>query len=543
MLEQRGTSPRGSAESLDEPAGRTGTLDRVDRSAVREPEPSPRTPPEDGRSDVPLTSRAGAAVTLSQVGFRSLAPSPGSAARPRSRRSPATRRAVLVGDLVALAAAGGVGAAIEAAAHGAALDRRLAVVLLFPVGVLSALVLLGQYRGKSRSFRPSGFADVGDILLATTAGSLLASGAATVLVRGREGPPLAAVAATAGSAALLVLALRPLAYHWSRRRPVRVLIVGSGTVASSVRDRLARDPGAVVVGFVDDDPAPPTEVLGPTALLPALCRDLRVDRVLVSFSRTHPKDLTDSLRALHGLLPIGLVPRFFELLSWRSEVDDLSGMPIIDVAAPSPSRFDRAAKRTFDIVASLVLLVVLSPVLALLAAAVKLTSPGPAFVEQPRVGLGGRPFRLYRLRTMWRDAEEVAERLRLDARDGPGSGVEGSPFSAGADPLVTPIGRWLRRYSLDELPQLLDVLSGKMSLVGPRPLDVALSESMDGWAARRFEVRPGLTGLWQVSGRNDLSQDDLRRLDYQYVASWSLTWDLKILWQTPEAVVRGHGAA
>jgi lipopolysaccharide/colanic/teichoic acid biosynthesis glycosyltransferase len=174
----------------------------------------------------------------------------------------------------------------------------------------------------------------------------------------------------------------------------------------------------------------------------------------------------------------------------------------------------------------------------MLAAAVgiKATSPGPVFFRQERVGYRGKTFRIIKFRTMQAGAEEI----KIDLRDH--NDVDGPLFKLHNDPRVTPIGRFLRSYSLDEVPQLINVVRGKMSLVGPRPFVPDESAGIDGWAARRFEVRPGMTGLWQVSGRSDLPFEELRQLDYAYVASWSLWWDLKILWHTPGTVSGRHGA-
>jgi lipopolysaccharide/colanic/teichoic acid biosynthesis glycosyltransferase len=189
-----------------------------------------------------------------------------------------------------------------------------------------------------------------------------------------------------------------------------------------------------------------------------------------------------------------------------------------------------------DIAVSALQILLLSPLMALIAVAIKMTSAGPVFFRQDRVGYKGGIFRIIKFRTMEVGADEV----KIDLREH--NDVDGPLFKLHNDPRVTAVGRFLRSTSLDELPQLFNVLGGKMSLVGPRPFVPDESAGIDGWAARRFEVKPGMTGLWQISGRNDLSFDELRQLDYVYVASWSLWWDLKILWNTPGSVLRRHGA-
>lgn len=168
---------------------------------------------------------------------------------------------------------------------------------------------------------------------------------------------------------------------------------------------------------------------------------------------------------------------------------------------------------------------------------IKLTSPGTVFFRQERTGRNAQPFSMMKFRTMYSDAE--ARRHELDHLNE----VDGPLFKVHNDPRVTRLGRFLRRTSLDEIPQLINVWKGDMSLVGPRPFIVAEAVLIEGWARKRFEARPGMTGLWQVSGRNELSHLELCRLDYLYVASWSFGWDMHILWQTPATMFRGRGAS
>ncbi len=217
---------------------------------------------------------------------------------------------------------------------------------------------------------------------------------------------------------------------------------------------------------------------------------------------------------------------------------EIAGLAIIDVAPSSMGLGARAAKRTFDLVLGAFIVTMLSPVFLAAAIAVKLSSPGPVFFRQVRTGQDGKTFVVLKFRTMYLDAEQ----RRSDPSLTEANEVDGPLFKMKHDPRVTRAGVLLRRSSLDELPQLLNVLRGDMSLVGPRPFIPAEAEQIAGSAARRFDVRPGMTGLWQISGRSHLSYEELKRLDYLYVASWSLLWDLKILWHTPARVLRGHGA-
>jgi lipopolysaccharide/colanic/teichoic acid biosynthesis glycosyltransferase len=199
-------------------------------------------------------------------------------------------------------------------------------------------------------------------------------------------------------------------------------------------------------------------------------------------------------------------------------------------------RTSLAVKRIGDVILALTGLLLLSPLLVLIAIAIRAEDGGPVLFRQERLGRGGVPFRVVKVRTMGVDAERRKAGL-LGANES-----SGLLFKMRSDPRITAVGRWLRRTSLDELPQLLNVLTGEMSLVGPRPLPVLDPAAYTGDAVRRFEVRPGITGLWQVSGRSDLDWDDAVRLDVRYVDEWSLGLDLRILLATLPAVVRGSGA-
>jgi exopolysaccharide biosynthesis polyprenyl glycosylphosphotransferase len=312
-------------------------------------------------------------------------------------------------------------------------------------------------------------------------------------------------------------------------------------VATSLAQRLGRCPDIDLLGFVDDEPhlTPGTALhtrLGTIHDLPRLCTEMSVDRVLVAFSQSSPTWVVEMLRQLPRQVRISVVPRLFELVTWQSQIEELHGLTVMDVAPPQLGTLSRATKRSLDIVVSATNLLLLSPVMAVIAVAIVVSSGRPVFFRQDRVGFKGKTFRMIKFRTM----EVGADGVKIDLRER--NDVDGPLFKLHNDPRVTKIGKFLRSTSLDETPQLVNVLLGKMSLVGPRPFVPDESAGLDGWAARRFDVRPGMTGLWQISGRNDLPFEELRQLDYAYVASWSLWWDLKILWHTPGSVTRRHGA-
>jgi exopolysaccharide biosynthesis polyprenyl glycosylphosphotransferase len=231
-----------------------------------------------------------------------------------------------------------------------------------------------------------------------------------------------------------------------------------------------------------------------------------------------------------------LAPAVTELVGSRVRIRPVSGLPLMHMERPELQGIRRFAKELTDRTAATLGLLVIAPLLVAVALAIRATSSGPVFFKQERVGRHGRTFSMLKFRSMVPGADRMVEALESESD---GNGVL---FKHKNDPRVTPVGRVLRRYSLDELPQLFNVLRGEMSLVGPRP---PLQTEVDKYGydmRRRFLVKPGLTGLWQVSGRSDLSWDDSVRIDVRYVENWSLTFDLMILWKTVGAVLRGSGA-
>ena len=231
-----------------------------------------------------------------------------------------------------------------------------------------------------------------------------------------------------------------------------------------------------------------------------------------------------------------MTPALTDVAGPRIHTQPVAGLPMIHVTTPKLQGTKAIAKRTFDIVGAGMALFFLFPVLLVVGLAVKLDSPGPAFFHQDRVGKGGAPFRMHKFRSMVVDAEARLKELHANSE---GNGVL---FKMKADPRITRLGAFIRRFSLDELPQLWNVLSGDMSMVGPRPPLPSEVEIYEDYVHRRLMVKPGITGLWQVSGRSNLSWDDSVRLDLYYVENWSLMQDLVILFRTVKAVVAKDGA-
>jgi len=277
----------------------------------------------------------------------------------------------------------------------------------------------------------------------------------------------------------------------------------------------------------------------PVERLMELLREHPVNGVILSAKHAYFEQVDAAIRAceLEGV-DAWLVADFFKTQISRASFDDFYGWPVLVFRSTPEKAWQRVLKQMFDSACSLVALVLLSWFLALVALVIKLTSPGPVLFRQQRSGLNGRPFTLYKFRTMVTNAEQLKhELMAMNEMSGP-------VFKVSNDPRVTPIGKVLRKFSIDEFPQLYNVLRGEMSLVGPRPLPVdEVKQFSDLAHRRRLSVKPGLTCLWQISGRNDVSDfKDWVRLDLEYIDNWSLWLDLKICWRTLPIVLTGAGA-
>ena len=325
----------------------------------------------------------------------------------------------------------------------------------------------------------------------------------------------------------------------------RTVIVGSGEVAEQLIERIGRHRafGLEPVGIVDDDPHTELElglpVLGGLRDLRAVIAEHDVQRVIIAFTRASHEGLLDCLRACRDQrVAVDVVPRLFEFLGGARSVEQLGDLPMLSIGVTSLSRPSRIAKRLMDVAFASIALLLSAPLFALVALAIKLESRGPVLFRQTRAGRDGRPFRILKFRSMYADADRrKAEYGELNDH---GDGVM---FKIHEDPRITRGGRFLRRTSLDELPQLINVIRGDMSIVGPRPLILQESDAFgEQWHARRLDLRPGLTGPWQISGRSNLGAHEMLRLDFQYVTGWTLARDVEIMLATVPAVLAGHGA-
>ncbi|MBA2370720.1 MAG: sugar transferase [Chloroflexi bacterium] len=343
-----------------------------------------------------------------------------------------------------------------------------------------------------------------------------------------------------------LLATRAVARAVAHRivEPERVLFLGGGPMAKLLIQKIRLHPEYRLrpIGYVDavDTPADGLEgelpYLGHLSDLESICESAGVNRVVVLAPAVDHAALADLIRLTKGLeVRISILPHVVDVLGSSVEIDDVEGITVLGINPPALTRSSRFLKRAMDVSIALAALVALLPALIIIAVAIKLDSPGPVIYRQDRIGHRGRRFRISKFRTMVQDAE---------ARVGDLKSLSAHPawLLLDHDPRVTRVGRFLRHTSLDELPQLWNVVRGDMSLVGPRPMTPDVDEQISGWGRRRLDLTPGITGLWQVLGRTNIPFEEMVKLDYLYVTNWSLWQDIRLLISTLPAVFRQRGA-
>ena len=349
---------------------------------------------------------------------------------------------------------------------------------------------------------------------------------------------------------LLNLSRLGKAWLWAhlRRRGigvVRILIVGAGEIGRTLIRHIVAQPGLGyrVVGFVDDDPhRGSTDIgrfraLGELSNLPQIVQAEGVDEVLITLPwRYHRKILDIVDQCVRQRVQVRIVPDLFQLSLSRVNVDNIGGVPVIGIRDPSIGMWRRVVKRSLDLVIALLGMLLLLPIFVLIGLAIRISSPGPVFFTQARMGPGGQEFAIHKFRSM-RQGAEMEKRELADLNE-----ASGPLFKIRDDPRLTRVGRILRRWSLDELPQLYNVVRGEMSLVGPRPATPDEVAQYEEWHLKRLAVHPGITGLWQVSGRSDLPFDEMVLLDIYYVENWSVAMDTMILLRTVPKWLSGEGA-
>jgi exopolysaccharide biosynthesis polyprenyl glycosylphosphotransferase len=345
-----------------------------------------------------------------------------------------------------------------------------------------------------------------------------------------------------------------------RRRDINLiptLIVGTNAEAEqTIRElRERRDLGYRVIGVVSPNSLNVSsglrsEVVGSLDELPEIIRALEIQEVIITDQNIPSERLFESMMQIgrSQKVEFRFAPSLFDLLPQKTSVEQIGVLPMVRLFREPLSEMQRFTKRAADIVISTFALIVLSPVWLVVALIIKFDSPGPILFEQERVGMDGRIFLCYKFRTMRVDSDEKlhreAYRENIGGTETANAGDAGAPVFGKVrnDPRVTKAGRWLRRSSLDEMPQFLNVLKGDMSIVGPRPPIPYEVEEYDIWHRKRLDMKPGITGLWQVSGRNRLPFDEMVRIDLYYIENWSIWFDLKIILLTLPAVLRGDGA-
>jgi exopolysaccharide biosynthesis polyprenyl glycosylphosphotransferase len=412
---------------------------------------------------------------------------------------------------------------------------------------LAALWTFGLYREPGRSIGGFNLAESLNGLTAITSASWLLL-IVLVLSLGQDAPIPMLIIFWALAAVLVPTArLVGRATVWARSSfKERVLIVGAGEVGHALAAKIEAhaEYRIQLVGFLEDgEPlrngtaGPDTPILGTLADLDSIVAHESIDRVIVAFSRARHNDFLRIVRACADSgIKVNIVPRLFEVVSSQAAVDDIEGIPLLDVGHVELSRFNMSVKRVFDLIVGGMLCIPILPVMGVLAALIKLDSRGPVLYRQERMGRGGKPFWIFKFRSMYVGADE--QRLELAEQND----YDGPMFKLKEDPRITKVGGFLRRWSLDELPQMFNVMKGDMSLVGPRPLWVEEAKQCRGWTQKRLDITPGITGLWQVLGRSEIPFDEMVKLDYMYVTGWRLSWDIKLLMQTVPAVLNKRGA-
>lgn len=340
---------------------------------------------------------------------------------------------------------------------------------------------------------------------------------------------------------------------------IPTLVVGTNSeAAQTVRElQTRRDLGYRVIGIVRNDGLPAEEpselgadVIGTFDDLASLIRNLEIQEVIITDNTISSERLFEAMMQVgrRQRVEFRFAPSLFDLLPQKTSVEQIGVLPMVRLFREPLSELERFVKRTSDIVISGVAIILLSPLLLIVSLFVKRGSPGPVMFRQERVGMDGRIFLCYKFRTMRADSDDAAHReayrKNIEGGHEANTGNESDPVFGKVknDPRVTRAGYWLRRASLDELPQLFNVLTGDMSIVGPRPPIPYEVEKYDIWHRKRLDMKPGITGLWQVSGRNRLTFDEMVRTDLYYIENWSIWLDLKIILLTLPAVWRGDGA-
>jgi exopolysaccharide biosynthesis polyprenyl glycosylphosphotransferase len=459
---------------------------------------------------------------------------------PATPRDTWRRRLLATGDILGVLIAY-AGVWIVAPPPGVLTDR-LALVVMLPVWVVINK-LLGLYDRDDKVIHRSTLDELPKILHSISLGALLTFLVAPILLP--SGVHQEQTALFCLFASLAIPGCRALARTTVRSTfaAERCVILGSGAVAQLMARKLASHPeyGIELVGYLDERRLAdhrehlPIPYLGDLRNAGDICQDLRIERVIIAFSTLGSDEMLEIVRtAKRAKLKVTIVPRLYEVIGHSVELDEIEGMTVLSLRGLTRTRSTMLVKRLIDVTVAGFGLLVLAPLLALLAIAIKLESRGPVFYRQRRMGRRSA-FTMFKFRSMVDGADTMKSSLvHLNEAQGP-------MFKIADDPRITRIGRFIRRTSIDEIPQLWNVLRGEMSLVGPRPLVVDEDSHVIGWHRERLELTPGLTGPWQVSGRTAIPFEEMVKMDYLYVAEWSLWSDIRLLLRTAPVVLLGRG--
>jgi exopolysaccharide biosynthesis polyprenyl glycosylphosphotransferase len=454
------------------------------------------------------------------------------------KRDQLFRRSLLVADLAAFVLAVSVLAEVS--------QRPLRVTWVGIIGLLAVFVgakVVGLYDRDEMLLRKTTLDEVPELFQAATLGALCAWLAGGFVIGGgtlNRGEALllwvllfVLLILARSSARAVALALAPVE---------RCLFIGDRQAAQTIRSKLGDYHGlkAEVVASIDPGEAPRWAADGASATqlreIRDLARSLDLQRAVVAPDGFEPEKMLDLVCTLEAIgVKVSILPRMLEVVGSSVEFDDLHGVTVMGLKRFALTRSSGYVKRSFDLIGASLGLLAVAPVMLAIALAIKLDSRGPVFFKQRRVGRHGQHFEVYKFRTMVPDAEALKDSLRdrNEAKDG--------LFKIAADPRITRVGRLLRKTSLDELPQLFNVIRGEMSLVGPRPLMVDEDQHVRGWYRRRLELMPGITGPWQILGPARVPLREMGAMDYLYVANWSLWGDVKILLRTVGHVFARRG--
>jgi exopolysaccharide biosynthesis polyprenyl glycosylphosphotransferase len=422
------------------------------------------------------------------------------------------------------------------------LEPRPTVLLLAPLLVVVSKAI-GLYDRDQHVLRKTTIDEAPSVLHLAVLYALFVWLADTLLFRGALGRAQVFTLTVATFTFMIIFRSVARALAIARLRPEPCLVIGSAGDAARTAEKLATSSGvsASVVGWIplrEDQPS--RDRIGPQRLgdrraLARVIREHAVERVIIAADGSD-EEVLDCVRLVKALgIKVSVVPRLLEVVGSASTFDEVEGITLLGVRHDGLSRSSELLKRAMDIAGAGLGLVVMAPLFALAALAISIDSPGPVIFRQSRVGRKGDRFSMLKFRTMFNGADEIKEAIR-DRNE-----AQGGLFKIGQDPRITRVGRFLRQTSFDEMPQLLNVLKGDMSLVGPRPLVQDEDALIEGWQRRRLAVKPGMTGLWQIFGSSRIPMSDMVKIDYLYGANWSIWLDLKILIRTVPYVLGRRG--